>query len=47
MFAEDSPPMEWDDERAYTRDRIEVYYLSNAAKELKGQQLLEAMNGQW
>lgn len=47
IFAEDAPPLEWDSEGAYTRDRIECYYLSNACTELRGQQLLDAMNGTW
>lgn len=34
MFSAEAPPLEWDTERAYTRERIEVYYLSHATNAL-------------
>ena len=43
MFAPDAPPLEWDDEHHYTRDRLELYYLSHAAKPLPLDQLTEVL----
>jgi len=36
-----APALEWDSEHSYTRDSIELYYLSNAAKPLDAEQLTE------
>ena len=41
MFAEDAPPLQWDSEHAYTRSRIETYYLSHGAKPLGLEQLTQ------
>lgn len=41
MFAPDAPPLQWDEEGHYTRSRLELYYLSYAAKPLKADQLTE------
>lgn len=32
MFADDAPPLSWDSDGAYTRDRLELYYQSNAVR---------------
>lgn len=47
MFAPDAPPLEWDDEHHYTRNRLELYYLSHAAKPLPLDQLTEVLYGGW
>ena len=41
MFAPDSPSLEWDDDLHYTRNKLELYYLSHAAKPLQLEQLTE------
>ena len=41
MFSPDAPPLDWDDEHEYTRDKLELYYLSHAAKPLPLEQLTE------
>jgi tetratricopeptide (TPR) repeat protein len=47
MFDPEAPPLEWDTDRQYTRDNIEVYYLSYAAKPMDRDGLIEAMHGGW
>ncbi len=37
-----APPLVWDTERQYTRERLEVYYLSHSAKPVGEEQLTEA-----
>jgi hypothetical protein len=32
MFSDDAPPLDWDSAGAYTRDRLELYYQSNAVR---------------
>ena len=41
MFAPDAPPLHWDEDHHYTRSRLELYYLSYAAKPLRLEQLTE------
>ena len=41
MFSDDAPPLPWDSEHAYTRNNIEAYYLSHAARPLSLEQLTE------
>ena len=41
MFAADAEPLPWDAEGAYTQERIELYYLSNAAQPLTIDKLTE------
>ncbi len=41
MFGPEAPPLDWDSQREYSRDRIEVYYLSHAATPLSLDQLTE------
>ena len=41
MFAPDAPPLPWDEERHYTRNRLELYYLSHAARPMHLDQLTE------
>jgi len=47
MFDIEAPPLEWDSERAYTRENIEMYYLSYAAKQIGRNELIEALFGGW
>eukprot|EP00798_Chlamydomonas_sp_ICE-L_P019966 gene19966-26676_t len=47
MFADDAPPLEFDTRKEYSRQRVEVYYLSYAGKVLNNDQLLQAMQGRW
>jgi hypothetical protein len=47
MFGPDAPPLEWDSEKQYTRDAIEVYYLAHAAPPLGREDLVEALHGGW
>jgi len=48
MFGEDAPPLEWDTERAYNRNRVVLLYLSNTGKPLSQGQLIEALqHGTW
>ncbi|EFJ45969.1 hypothetical protein VOLCADRAFT_105761 [Volvox carteri f. nagariensis] len=47
MFGPDAPPLEWDEAGAYSRDRIELYYLAHAGKPLNMDQLVQAMQGHW
>jgi hypothetical protein len=44
---ETAPPLDWDTDRQYTRDSIELYYLSYAAKPMNRDALTEAMHGGW
>jgi hypothetical protein len=41
MFSDDAEPLTWDAERAYTRDRIRVFYLTHAATPLSQIELVE------
>ena len=41
MFAPDAPSLHWDEDHHYTRSRLELYYLSYAAKPLHLEQLTE------
>ena len=47
MFSIDAPPLQWDDDRLYTRDTIELYYLSYSAKPIEREALTEALHGGW
>lgn len=47
MFSADAPTLDWDEDHAYTRDRLELYYLSHAAKPLPLDQLVEVLYGGW
>ena len=47
LFGEDAPELAWDTEHQYTRSSVEVYYLSNAAKAIDRNQLIEALYGGW
>lgn len=47
MFGPEAPPLEWDARGEYSRDAIEVYYLSHAATPLTKQQLAEVYFGGW
>ena len=41
MFAPDAPPLAWDPQEQYSRDVIELYYLSHAAAPLPVDKLTE------
>jgi len=41
MFGEDSPPLEWDQQNAYTRDRVELYYQLNASPVMSDETLMK------
>ena len=47
MFSPDAPPLNWDDEHEYTRDKLELYYLSHAARPLLLEQLTEVSLPVW
>ena len=47
MFGGDAPLLDWDVDGCYTRDHIEVYYLSHAAKPISREALAEALHGGW
>lgn len=47
MFGPDAPPLEWDAAGNYSRDRVRLYYLSNAAKPLDEDALTESLYGGW
>ncbi|KAF6259158.1 hypothetical protein COO60DRAFT_1622080 [Scenedesmus sp. NREL 46B-D3] len=47
MFGPDMPPLEWDADQEYSRQRVQLYYLSNAGQPLKQNQLVDALHGQW
>ncbi|KAI8105509.1 hypothetical protein M9434_000094 [Picochlorum sp. BPE23] len=47
MFGADAPPLAWDTDATYTRDSIEIYYLSHAAKPIARNDLIEALFGGW
>lgn len=47
MFGPGAPPLDWDTDGVYTRQRLELYYLSNAGKALTEEQLATAMAGRW
>jgi hypothetical protein len=35
MFGPDMPPLEWDADQEYSRQRVQLYYLSNAGQPLQ------------
>jgi hypothetical protein len=37
----EAPPLVWDTEQQYTRDRLDVYYLSHSGKPISEEQLTE------
>lgn len=47
MFGADAPPLEWDPSGSYSRDRVRLYYLSNATKALDEDALTESLYGGW
>lgn len=48
MFGADAPALTWDtDANAYSREKIELYYLSHGAEALQKQELIEALYGGW
>jgi tetratricopeptide (TPR) repeat protein len=48
MFGPDAPPLSWDaEDNRYTRDALEIYYLSNSARPIARNELIEALFGGW
>jgi hypothetical protein len=47
MFGPAAPPLPWDTEAAYTRARVEVYYLSHATSPLPLPALVDALHCGW
>ena len=47
MFGDPSNPPPWDQEQAYGRDRVEMYYMTNAAQALTMEELATALRGSW
>jgi Cns1/TTC4 Wheel domain len=41
MFGEGTPPLVWDEAGNYTRERVQLYYLSHAGKPMTREQLVE------
>ncbi len=41
MFGPEAPPLEWDTEGAYTRARVQLFYLAHAARPLGLEDLTE------
>jgi hypothetical protein len=35
MFGPEAPPLPWDADGEYSRDKVELYYLSNAGQQLQ------------
>lgn len=47
MFGEGAPPLPWDMQGEYTRQNVELHYLSHAGQPVRGDQLVAALSGQW
>lgn len=47
MFGPTAPPLQWDDSGDYTRQRIQLYYLSYAAQAITEDELSEFLHGGW
>jgi hypothetical protein len=43
MFGPDAELLKWDKDRVYSRDRLQVFYLSNAATPLAVDKLTEVL----
>ncbi len=41
MYGAEAPPLDWDRQQRYTRENIELYYLSHAASPLKKEDIVE------
>ena len=41
MFGPEAPPLQWDSEGAYTRGRVQLFYLAHAAQPLSLEALSE------
>ena len=41
MFGPEAPPLDWDRQRLYSRQNIELYYLSHAATPLSKENIVE------
>lgn len=47
MFGPGVPPPAWDSAGRYTLDKVEAYYMANAAQPLGEEQLATALQGSW
>lgn len=47
MFGPDAPPLEWDDDKQYSRAAVELYYLSHGGTPLTEAQLVDVFAGGW
>ena len=47
MFGSSAPPLTWDHKKEYSRDQVELYYLSYAGSPLGHDKLVLAMQGKW
>uniref|UniRef100_A0A383V5T9 Cns1/TTC4 wheel domain-containing protein n=1 Tax=Tetradesmus obliquus TaxID=3088 RepID=A0A383V5T9_TETOB len=47
MFGPDAPSIDWDTAGEYSRQRVQLYYLSNAGQPLEQDQLVGALHGKW
>lgn len=47
MFGPEAPPLDWDARGEYSRDAVELYYLSHGATPLSREALAEALHGGW
>ena len=45
MFGPEAPPLDWDSQRLYSRQNIELYYLSHAATPLSKDNIVEVRQG--
>jgi len=43
MFGPDAEPLKWDKDKTYSRERLQVFYLSNAASPLAVDKLTEVL----
>jgi hypothetical protein len=45
MFGKGPPPIEWDPQGEYSRDRVALFYCSNAGTVMRKEQIVEALQG--
>jgi hypothetical protein len=43
MFSDDAPPLQWDQQLAYTRERVELYYRAECTAPLSAEGLRRAL----
>ncbi|GAB4818948.1 hypothetical protein N2152v2_005994 [Parachlorella kessleri] len=47
MFGPEAPPLDWDKQRLYSRENVELYYLSHSASPLSRENIVEVLHGGW